>query len=64
MTQKKAPSNRASKDPGHSKVASARKRVSAEAGMGKLNIRDMVQALTGGRPFVFVIMGYVEAGLY
>jgi len=26
--------------------------------VGKMNIRDMVQALTGGHPYVFVIMAY------
>lgn len=35
-----------------------RKKTSEDTGMGKLNIRDMVQALTKGKPFVFVIMSY------
>ena len=33
-------------------------KASTNTDIGKLNIRDMVQALTGGRPFIFVIMGY------
>ncbi len=35
-----------------------KKRGAADKSVGQLSIRDMVQALTNGRPFVFVIMGY------
>ncbi len=34
------------------------KRGAADKSVGQLSIRDMVQTLTNGRPFVFVIMGY------
>lgn len=39
-------------------VAKIKKKNAADLVLGGLNIRDMVQALTGGRPFVFVIMGF------
>ena len=35
-----------------------RRREAGEEELGRLRIRDLLQALTGGRPFIFVIMAY------